>query len=120
MSLKERQIIAHSKYDNKVSPQFTFILFAPTPSPGEVGSPRTRWCLRWRMHRSHAKPDFTDAPQKRLQSQPDIDSHLSTQELNCERIKGVNMLFEIFTWEIGVALHDVYHDGTPSLDVPGL
>lgn len=30
------------------------------------------------------------------------------------------MFFKVFTWKVGVALHDVHHNGAPSLDVPGL
>lgn len=72
------------------------------------------------LPRLHADSDFPDAPQERLQRHADFRPGLSVEQVHAERVEGLDVSFKVFAGEVGVAFHDVDHDGAPGFNVAGL
>ncbi len=72
------------------------------------------------LPRLHAHSNLPYPPQERLQRHSDLRSGLSIEQLHAQRVKGLDVSFEIFAGKVGVAFHDVDDDRAPGFDVAGL
>ncbi|KAL8669146.1 MAG: hypothetical protein Q9224_007755 [Gallowayella concinna] len=107
------------------SKRFTIEFSPPSALPplkvGARNIPRTCW-RGWLTlgGRRHTKPHLTNPPQQRLQRQPNLSAQFTIQQLHSKGIKGINVFFEPFKWEVGVAFHDIHDDGPPGFDIARL
>lgn len=72
------------------------------------------------MRGRHAHPELSDAAEKALERQSDLEAKFSVQEFDSEGIKRLDMLFEVVLRKVGVAFHYIYNNRSPCLNVPWL
>lgn len=115
-------------YKNKSGTDDMFILWSIS-RPCATWSPTKEcwWYAAWacralqrRAGRSHTHPSLTNPPKQPLQCEPDIWIELPVQQLDSERVEGLNMLLEIIPGKISISFHDIYNNRPPCIDVPRL